>query len=285
MGTMILSKPMNRHMPMAKFTDLYIDTVADTPQRIAIDLTEQDQTAHWHIHLANNAQAVVLYDQTAGSNVALDEHLQVSLGENATLCLLIQHALQPCSTINQTMSVTMGADSHLTSGIITQGGKHVDYSATATFDATGAHADFFGVSKITDKNSVNFNIHANHSTPNSSSNQTFRSIVYDTAISNHNSRVTVGRAAKGTLTHQLSQHILLSKRASGNAKPELDILTDDVQCNHGATIGQLSDEARFYLQARGLSKTEAEALLLNAFLQDSLDQMAPEPIRQWLKPI
>ncbi|MDG2264507.1 MAG: SufD family Fe-S cluster assembly protein [Candidatus Marinamargulisbacteria bacterium] len=270
---------------MSKFTDIYIDDQQVTPQHIDLQLDHNDQSASWHIQLANNAQAIVLYDQTATDAVSITESIQITLGDNARLCFLIQQALQPCTTVTQALHIGMGASSQLTSGIITQGGQRVDYSATAEFNAAGAHADFFGVSKITNKNRVDFNVNANHCTPDSSSNQTFRSIVHDTATSNHNSRVSVARNAKGTLTHQLSQHILLSKRASGNAKPELDILTDDVQCNHGATIGQLSSDALFYLQARGLSKIEAETLLLNAFLQDSLDQMAPEPIRKWLKAI
>jgi len=81
----------------------------------------------------------------------------------------------------------------------------------------------------------------------------------------------VHKAAQQTNAFQSNQNILLSDKATINTKPELEIYADDVKCSHGCTIGQLDEEAMFYLQSRGLGKEAAHRLLVQAFAQDVID--------------
>jgi Fe-S cluster assembly protein SufD len=91
--------------------------------------------------------------------------------------------------------------------------------------------------------------------------------------------VIVAREAQKTDARQSVDALLLSDDARHDAKPELEIYADDVQCGHGATTGQLDDNALFYLRARGISEADAERLLIAAFLEDGLSEVRHEGLR------
>ena len=93
-------------------------------------------------------------------------------------------------------------------------------------------------------------------------------------------KIVVHPDAQKTDGHQLNRALLLSDTAEIDAKPELEIYADDVKCSHGATAGELADEALFYLRARGIPKEEARGLLIGAFLAEAMDEIPDEPIRE-----
>jgi Fe-S cluster assembly protein SufD len=83
--------------------------------------------------------------------------------------------------------------------------------------------------------------------------------------------------------YQTNKNILLSDEATINTKPQLEIFADDVKCSHGCTVGQLDENALFYLRARGIPKPDAQELLLKAFALDILDQVKPELLRTYVE--
>lgn len=89
----------------------------------------------------------------------------------------------------------------------------------------------------------------------------------------------VHKDAQKTNAFQSNQNVLLSDTASIYTKPELEIYADDVKCSHGCTIGQLDEEATFYLQSRGLSKDDANKMLIQAFASDIIEKIEIEPMR------
>jgi Fe-S cluster assembly protein SufD len=89
--------------------------------------------------------------------------------------------------------------------------------------------------------------------------------------------------AQKTNAFQSNKNILLSDDASVNTKPQLEIFADDVKCSHGCTVGQLDEEALFYLQSRGIAESTARSLLVNAFAADILNFVKLEPIRQHVR--
>jgi Fe-S cluster assembly protein SufD len=95
-------------------------------------------------------------------------------------------------------------------------------------------------------------------------------------------RVIVDRAAQKTDGQQLHKALLLSPTAEIDVKPELTIYADDVSCAHGAACGELDDEALFYLQARGLDEKTARSLLIEGFLDEVIDGLDSEPLRDLL---
>jgi Fe-S cluster assembly protein SufD len=92
----------------------------------------------------------------------------------------------------------------------------------------------------------------------------------------------VHKGAQKTDAKQTNRNLLLSDEAQIDTKPQLEIYADDVKCTHGATIGQIDEEALFYLRSRGLPEREARGLLLFAFAHECLDRMKSATVREWL---
>ncbi len=122
-----------------------------------------------------------------------------------------------------------------------------------------------------------------HRKPNCESHQYYNGIVADQARGVFCGRIFVAKEAQKTDAKQTSANLLLSDDAQIDTMPQLEIYADDVKCTHGATIGQLDDDAMFYLQARGISRNAARAMLVFAFAAETFARMKLEPIREMLE--
>nr|WP_315155919.1 Fe-S cluster assembly protein SufD [uncultured Flavobacterium sp.] len=122
-----------------------------------------------------------------------------------------------------------------------------------------------GITIIGEKQHVDHYTLVNHASPNCESFQDYKGIFSDKATGVFNGKVFVEKEAQKTNAFQKSNNILLSDKATINAKPQLEIFADDVKCSHGCTVGQLDETALFYMQQRGIPKKEAKALLMYAF--------------------
>ena len=121
-----------------------------------------------------------------------------------------------------------------------------------------------------------------HIEPNATSRQTVRSVLGGKAVGSYLGKVAVARGADGTDSEQSVKAMLLDRGATANAKPELEIFADDVKCAHGATVGQLDEQARFYMAARGLTPEVARRLLVQAFIGDAFVALDDEAERERL---
>lgn len=122
-----------------------------------------------------------------------------------------------------------------------------------------------------------------HALPNCQSFEVYKSILKDHAEGVFNGKIFVYEDAQKTDAKQTNQAILLSPTATMNTKPQLEIFADDVKCTHGATIGQLREDALFYLRARGVEKSKAEALLVYAFAAEVLEKIGVESVKEALE--
>src|SRR5690554_4241934 len=122
-----------------------------------------------------------------------------------------------------------------------------------------------GVTIIGEKQHVDHHTLVHHIQPNCESHQDYKGIYGENATGVFNGKIIVDKIAQKTNAFQQNNNILVSDKATINTKPQLEIFADDVKCSHGCTIGQLDDDALFYLQARGIPKKEAKALLMYAF--------------------
>jgi Fe-S cluster assembly protein SufD len=121
-----------------------------------------------------------------------------------------------------------------------------------------------------------------HAEPEATSNQTVRSVHWGQGTGNFLGNIEVARHAQKTDAAQSFKGLLLEKGASVNAVPQLEIFADDVKCAHGATVGQLDEQARFYMAARGLSPEVARRLLVQAFIGDAFVALDDESERERL---
>jgi len=149
----------------------------------------------------------------------------------------------------------------------------------------GSHSDINGVYVPQGKQLVDFHTCIEHAAAHCTSNEIFRGIINDQAKAVFNGRIHIHKDAQKTLAELSNKNLLLTNKAEINTKPELEIYADDVKCAHGATVAQLDDKARFYLQSRGISEDEAQVMLSFGFINELLDAMPDESIGHWLRPI
>ena len=130
-----------------------------------------------------------------------------------------------------------------------------------------------GVTILNKKQHVDHHTLVHHQQPNCESHQDYKGIYSDKATGVFNGKIIVDEVAQKTNAFQQNNNILISDDATINTKPQLEIFADDVKCSHGCTIGQLDEEALFYLRARGIPKKEAQALLMYAFANNVLESV------------
>jgi Fe-S cluster assembly protein SufD len=137
-----------------------------------------------------------------------------------------------------------------------------------------------GITIIGEKQHVDHFTLVKHSTPNCESFQDYKGIYSDNSTGVFNGKVYVEKEAQKTNAFQKSNNILLGDKSTINAKPQLEIFADDVKCSHGCTVGQLDETALFYMQARGIPKKEAKALLMYAFSNVVIDNIKIPELKQ-----
>jgi Fe-S cluster assembly protein SufD len=130
-----------------------------------------------------------------------------------------------------------------------------------------------GITIIGEKQLVDHYTLVQHAQPNCESHQNYKGIFNDSSTGVFNGKIYVEKEAQKTDAFQQNNNILLSDKATLNAKPQLEIFADDVKCSHGCTIGQLDERAMFYMQSRGIPQKEAKALLMYAFSNEVIESI------------
>lgn len=181
-----------------------------------------------------------------------------------------------------TMQVVLGRSANFSSHSISLGGALVRNDANAVL-SEGTEATLNGLYLVNGTQHVDNHTVIDHAKPHANSHEMYKGILDDKSSAVFNGRILVRTDAQKTDSKQTNKNLVLSDDAVINTKPELQILADDVRCTHGATIGQLDSEAMFYLQSRGIGKTEARNLLTYAFAQDIVDRIKVQSLRDSLE--
>jgi Fe-S cluster assembly protein SufD len=121
-----------------------------------------------------------------------------------------------------------------------------------------------------------------HAVPNCLSKEFYKGILDDKSTGVFNGKIMVRKDAQKTNAYQSNKNILLTKTATMNSKPQLEIFADDVRCSHGTTTGQLNEDELFYLRTRGIDEKEAMVVLLFAFVSEIIQKVKLEPLRNEL---
>ncbi|CAA0166466.1 ABC transporter involved in Fe-S cluster assembly protein SufD [Tenacibaculum maritimum] len=137
-----------------------------------------------------------------------------------------------------------------------------------------------GITILEGKQHVDHHTLVHHIEPNCESHQDYKGIYGERSTGVFNGKVIVEKEAQKTNAYQQNNNVLISDKSTINAKPQLEIFADDVKCSHGCTIGQLDDQALFYMQQRGIPKKEAEALLMYAFANTVLESVKIPEVKQ-----
>jgi len=195
---------------------------------------------------------------------------------------IIQNEGESASQINATQ-ISQERDSQFSVITITKTGKLVRNNLNYAVNGEGCESNMYGVYFTRGKQHVDNHTYVDHLFPNCNSNELYKGVMTDRSTGVFNGKIMVRRDAQKTNAFQINQNVLLTDTASIFTKPELEIYADDVKCSHGCTVGQLDEEATFYLQSRGLSKDDATKLLIQAFASDVIEKVEIEALRESLE--
>ena len=210
--------------------------------------------------------------------------LDVARGAEVTRIVLADEPADAISISQAQVRVEAGGVYSQT--ILTTGGKLQRLETHVTHKAHGADVRLDGVYLLSGDRQTDLTSVVDHVAADGATSQLTKGVVRDTARGVFQGKIVVERGADGTDARMGHHALILGERAEVDAKPELEIYADDVQCAHGNTVGNLDESALFYMQQRGLPLDQARALLTEAFLIEVVDRIghegAREVVREWL---
>lgn len=231
--------------------------------------------------LGKNAVATVLVcDHTLSDhNFLINDTTEIYLEDNARMeYYQVQNQHLGASQINNVL-VSEQRNSVFDSNIVTLYGGTIRNNVYVALNKEGGECGLYGV-YILDKNQIADNFsHIDHIAPHCLSNEHYKGVMDDTALANFNGCIRVRPGAQKTEAYQANNNLLLSGSARINSKPQLVIDADDVKCSHGATVGQINEEATFYLRSRGIGPEEARMMMIFGFAHDIIRRVKLEPLR------
>jgi len=169
--------------------------------------------------------------------------------------------------------VELGRDARYENFTLSLGGRLARTDIHLKFDGEGAACGLFGATLLRGEQEGTIATVVDHAAPRCTTREYFKSVAGDRAHGVFIGTIGVRPQAQKTDANQLSKNLLLSRRAAIDAKPELEILADDVKCSHGATVGDLDEAALFYLESRGIPVAEARRMLIEAFAAEVIERI------------
>lgn len=181
-----------------------------------------------------------------------------------------------------TCAARLGESAQFDAAILAVGSSAARQQIYLDFAGDRAHANLLGAGLAGGRRHLDTTLVVNHRTLNCGSRELFKTALDGEAKAVFQGKIVVHPGAQKTDGKMMANALLLSETAEADAKPELEIFADDVVCGHGATVGAPDEELVFYLMARGIPKTEAEALLVEAFVGEALSEIPGETLREAL---
>ena len=237
------------------------------------------------IVLEKGAQATVIQNFIGleqKSDYLQNSVTEIALAESSTLThMLVQEEHRQINHIN-TIQVRQDANSRFDAHSFTFGGALTRNNLNIELLSEGAECTLNGLYMIDGVQHADNHTRVDHLKPDCSSSELYKGVLDGHARGVFNGKVLVHQGAQRTKAFQKNPNLLLSKNAEIDTKPQLEIFADDVKCSHGATVGQLDDEAVFYLRSRGLDATAARDLLIYAFAEEMIQKVAFNPLKNRL---
>jgi Fe-S cluster assembly protein SufD len=183
------------------------------------------------------------------------------------------------------MQVDQERSSNFSSHLISTGADLSRNDFNAKFNDEGGECTLNGLYMIDGTQLFDAHTLMDHAKPHCNSHEHYKGILDDKSRGVFNGKIIVRQDAQKTNAFQENNSILLSDEALVNTKPQLEIFADDVKCSHGATIGQMDDDAKFYLKSRGIGEEASKGILLHAFASDVITSIKIESVRNYIEKI
>lgn len=238
------------------------------------------------ISVGANAQVTIIeeYVSIGGSYSTFTNPVtQIAAGQNATVNhYRIQHEQESGFHVG-TFHATLERGSTVNSITFTLGSTIVRNNTNAVLAGPSAHCTMDGVYLANGTQLIDNHTTLDHAAPHCTSHELYKGVLNDRGRGVFSGRIIVRQDAQKTDSKQSNRNLLLSDTAIIDSKPQLEIFADDVKCTHGATIGQLEDDALFYLRARGIGLAQARAILTFAFAEEVVEHIAIPELCDYLE--
>jgi Fe-S cluster assembly protein SufD len=262
------------------------NTVIDSPIVVTCHVTDEFAKHVLQIRqmvkLGVGSKAVVIfkYESRTEQEYFVNSVQEIYADEGAQLKHVIAQTHNDKAMHIEGVHIKQEANSNVKSYAVSNGAKLARFDIQAHYAAEGAECEMLGAYHVAGKQHVDFHLNAEHRHSHCRSKQFYRGIASDKAKAVFNGRVAIHPQASKSVSEQTNNNLLLSNTAEVDTKPELEVYHDDVKAAHGATVGQLDKDALFYLQARGVEKEKAEAMLRSAFLLALIDEIENPAIKK-----
>ncbi|MEO6814549.1 MAG: Fe-S cluster assembly protein SufD [Ginsengibacter sp.] len=234
-----------------------------------------------YVEESAKAQLVETYKTIGVMDSFTNEVMEVVVNENAIVeYYKLQDDSLNASQVGTTHIRQIGK-SYVHTVTISLNGGVIRNNIDIIMEAAGNEAHMYGLYLVKGRTHVDNHTLVDNTKPNCFSNEFYKGIIDEYATGIFSGKIYVRPDAQKTNAYQSNKNILLSENATVNTKPQLEIFADDVKCSHGCTVGKLDEEALFYLRTRGISKENAQSMLLQAFASDVVAQIRPEPLRKY----
>jgi len=181
------------------------------------------------------------------------------------------------------LNINQSKDSNYNFYQYIDGGELTRTNLSVNLNGQNAKCNINSLSISNNKQHVDNNIVVNHNNPNTFSSQFVKSILFDSSSGVFNGRTVVKEDAQKIIAHQTNKNLLLSNTAKMNSNPQLEIYADDVKCSHGSTTGEIDDDSLFYIQSRGIPKSEAVKLIVNGFANEAIKDIPNQEVFLFLQ--
>ena len=261
-----------------------INILKATPQNAQRQVPDLMVNRRVLIVLEEGAELKMLFCDHAADdkNFLATQVIEAYVGDNASLDLYCLEETHYKNVRVSNVYIDQQANSRVNHNVITLHNGITRNKLDLTFSGEGAECQCYGCVIADKQQHVDNNTLITHKVPHCTSNELYKYVLDDKATGAFAGRVLVEHGAQKTTSQMTNQNLTATKEARMYTQPMLEIYADDVKCAHGSTVGQLNDAALFYMRQRGISLDEAKLLLQNAFINEVIDHMQLEPLRDRL---
>ena len=261
-----------------------INILKATPQNAQRQVPDLMVNRRVLIILEEGAEIKMLFCDHAADdrNFLATQVIEAFVGDNASLDLYCLEETHYKNVRVSNVYIDQQANSRVNHNVITLHNGVTRNKLDLTFSGEGAECACYGCVIADKEQHVDNNTLITHKVSHCTSNELYKYVLDDKSTGAFAGRVLVEHGAQKTTSQMTNQNLTATKEARMYTQPMLEIYADDVKCAHGSTVGQLNDAALFYMRQRGISLKEAKTLLQNAFINEVIDKMKLEPLRDRL---
>jgi len=254
-----------------------------------IFIMSENSAAEMHlrnlISVGQNSHATIIqtYISLGPSNSFCNALTELVLDRDANLRHIIHQGLSDSSWYIGQVAAKLERSANLNNFVLSSGGRLARSEITVDLNDKDANCSLKGLAMVRGRQHCDNTTDVIHNKSHCRSSQSYKNVLDDNSRTVFQGRIFVAPNSQKTDAHQMSRNLLLSRGANADSKPELIIHADDVKCSHGAAVGDLDQEALFYIKSRGIDSLTARSILVHAFVSDLLEGMPEDNVKGFLK--